>query len=124
MLRSGEYYYVQLKYLKDCLHLFGDDRNGRIVLERLSGTKLNELSDKYGITSEAVRQAACRTVKNRKVSAGVISASNKLLIEEYGIKNGHELFCILKNTQDSRKKKMPKVQSVRNPSVLFGKAAE
>ena len=76
MLRSGEYYYVQLKYLKDCLHLLGDDRNGRIALERLSGPQLNELSDKYGITSEAVRQAACRTVKNRKVSAGVIFASN------------------------------------------------
>ena len=42
------------------------------------------------------------------------------LMEEYDIRDGHELFCLLKNTPDIRKRKVPEVTFVRNPVMIIG----
>ena len=42
------------------------------------------------------------------------------LMEEYDIRDGSELFCLLKNTHDIRGKKTPKVRFVRNPVMIIG----
>lgn len=53
---------MQLQYLQE-KYAESNERNGEIILKRLSGVSLHMIGDMYGLTRERVRQILVQTAK-------------------------------------------------------------